>query len=107
MCFSILGNKFFLIGALIYFLPSLVVFGYVFATIPQNQGGYYSESSDFSMAMGFFGIILLIMLFIGLPILLLIGAWFIMIPYFALCYGLLYWYWKRCEQQQDPKERMV
>jgi hypothetical protein len=84
MCFSLFKNKFFLIGSLIYFLPSLVFIGYAFAIMPRNEGGYYSESTEYSPLFYLvFGIEMLVLLFIGLPILLFITYWFIMIPYFS------------------------
>jgi hypothetical protein len=35
-------------GSLINFLPSLVVFGYFLTVMPRNEGGYDSDSTDYS-----------------------------------------------------------
>jgi hypothetical protein len=105
MCLSVLRNKFFLLGSLTYFLPSLVVFGYFLAVVPRNGGGYYSDSTDYSPLFDLvFGITMLVLLVVGLPLLLFVPYWFIMIPYFAFSYGLLYLYWKRFKQK-NPKRQ--
>jgi hypothetical protein len=105
MCLSLLRNKFFLFGSLIYFLPSLVVFGYFIAVMPRNEGGYDSDSTDYSPLFDLvFGVSMLVLLVVGLPILLLVPYWFIMIPYFAVSYGLLYLYWKRFKQKGLKKQ---
>jgi hypothetical protein len=103
MCPSLLRNRFFLLGSLIYFLPSLVVFGYFFAVMPRNGGGYYSDSADYSQLFDLvFGVTMLVLLVVGLPLLLFVPYWFIVIPYFAFSYGLLYLYWKRFKHK-GPK----
>ena len=105
MCLSLLRNRFFLFGSLIYFLPSLVVFSYFFAVMPRNGGGYDSDSAEYSPLFDLvFGVTMLILLVVGLPLLLFVPYWFIMIPYFAFSYGLLYLYWKRFKQKNPNKE---
>jgi hypothetical protein len=48
MCLSLLRNRFFLFGSFIYSLPSLAVFGYFPTVKPKNEGGYDSDSTDYS-----------------------------------------------------------
>lgn len=105
MCLSLLKNRFFLFGSLIYFLPSLVVFGNFLTMMPRNEGGYDSDSTDYSPLFDLvFGVTMLVMLVVGLPLLLFVPYWFIMVPYFAFSYGLLYLYWKRFKQK-NPKRQ--
>jgi hypothetical protein len=105
MGLSLLRNRFFMSGSLIYFLPSLVVFGYFLVVMPRNEGGYDSDSTENSPLFDLvFGVTMLVMLVVGLPLLLSVPYWFIMIPYLAFSYGLLYLYWKRFKQK-NPKRQ--
>jgi hypothetical protein len=81
-------------------MPSLVFFGYVLATMPRNEGGYYYPSTEYSPLFELvFGISVLVFFFFAFPIILLISQWWYMIPYFTVSYGLLYLYWRRCKQR--------
>jgi membrane protein implicated in regulation of membrane protease activity len=73
--------------------------------MPRNGSGYDSDSTDYSPLFDLvFGVTMLVLLVVGLPLLLFVPYWFIMIPYFAFSYGLLYSYWKRFKQKH-PKEQ--
>lgn len=94
MCLDLLLNKYFLLGLLIYEIPSIVFLGYAFYAAPSQGGGYYPASEynpmfEFILAIG-----ALLLLFIPGPILLSRIYPHIMIPYFVIAYFLLYQYYK-------------
>ncbi|MCD6446308.1 hypothetical protein J7L49_05940 [Candidatus Bathyarchaeota archaeon] len=96
MCIELLTNKFFLLGLLIYCLPTVSFLIYLTATMPQQPGGYYNvHPTEYSpMFEMVFGLMVLLLAFLAFPIGALIGYPYIMIPYFAVAYYLLYRYYK-------------
>jgi hypothetical protein len=98
MCLSLLTNKYFLLGLLIYWIPSIVVLVYALSAAP-GPGGYYPGTEYSPMFESWLAIIALLLLFIPGPLILAWAYPYFMIPYFAIGYGILYLYWRRCKQR--------
>jgi hypothetical protein len=106
MCFELLTNKFFILGLLIYWIPSIVVLGYALS-VAHGLGGYY-PGTEYSPTFEFFSaIIALLLLFIPGPILLARAYPSIMIPYFIIAYGLLYFYYRHEKEKRLKKKQCI
>ena|SRR4030067_1845573 len=94
MCLSLLKNKFFLIGLLIYFVPPIIFLGSVFANVPKPE---------YTLSIGELAIFLVVFVLILFfyPVLFLIGnpprldLFGYCIIYYTIAYGFLYLYWRR------------
>ena len=108
MCQFLLGNKFFILGLLIYLIPGFVFWAWVSRTnVPPTNAYTYPEIVQF--------IVFYLAFFVGIlfafPILWIgsmsWGNWYgkYGVAYFVISYGLLYLYWRRCKQKKMSKQK--
>jgi len=96
VCIGLLRNKFLLVGLLIFWMPTLVFWGYVFVnvfTTPRERYGY-SEfgggGAEFLFAVSMF-----ISLFIMSPFLLIITMPYYVVPFYVIAYAILIYFYKK------------
>jgi Ca2+/Na+ antiporter len=98
MCLSLLRNKFFLIGLLIYIIPALSFWAYIFAFTPTH--GFFPMDISFVVFL-----IAFIVSLVAYPLFLLyfqVWTWFSWLAlYYIIAYGILYLYWKRSKKKKN------
>ena len=98
-------NKFFIIAWLIYFMPTLVLLGYVLLSRLKQPYSirHYTPGVNLIDDLGF--LIIGIQFLLAFPVIALTYLWYIMIPYFVIAYGLLYYFHRR-ERKSDQVVRL-
>ena len=102
MCLKLLRDKFVLAGIFIYILPSLIFwFGsWIYIAMHPNPwetgyGGWNAYPMTILDLFCVFGVILVLLVSLfWLPPFFVVRWWYIMIPYFAVAYGLLYYFYQ-------------
>ena len=102
MCLSLLRNKFYMIGLLIYLIPPLAFWGFVFAEVASKPNLYWGFDIFFIGVL--FGFIISL---IAYPLFLLtfhLWTWSLWLAlYYAIAYGFLYLYWRRCKHGNERR----
>jgi hypothetical protein len=104
---DVLFNKYLWLVLLIYVAPTILFLAYIFYTTPTGSGYQGGLTTDYSpMFESIFGLIVLIWIFIYFPMLAVqhLAFGWIIIPYFIVAYGLLYWYYRREETKKQTKK---
>jgi len=103
MCLSLFKNRFSIIGLLIYLIPPLAFWGYIFVSTPVHGSAPVNGSPVIDIFFIAFLVIFVISL-IMYPLFLVsfhLWAWSLWLAlYYAIAYGFLYLYWRRCKQKQ-------
>jgi hypothetical protein len=98
MCLFLVRHRFFTLALLIYLVPSFAFWAYTFASMPRM---YIGGLLDLMMYVGL--ILLIVGMSFAFPAICLYSRHdllLIIVPYYAVAYGILYLYWKRSRQKK-------
>jgi hypothetical protein len=96
VCAGLLRNKFLIIGLLIFWMPTLVFWSYVFVkvlTTPREEYGYSEFGGGGPEFL--FGVSMLISLLIMSPFLLIIMIPYYVVPFYLIVYAILIYFHKK------------